>query len=116
MVQYIKDLHEQLKTKEDYIETIKEELRCSNSTRIREKSLVKVCKTFLKPKLMHEISNNTITHLLVDRVHLEIGSYCSLQLSGRQKLLFDWNFKRRAFLVPPGPPLFADNSIPLKSL
>jgi len=40
LLQYINDLHDQLKTKEDYIETIKEEVRCSQS-RIREKSLVK---------------------------------------------------------------------------
>ena len=41
LLQYINDLHDQLKTKEDYIETIKEEVRCSRS-RSREKSLVKV--------------------------------------------------------------------------
>ena len=45
-----------------------------------------------------------------------IGSRHSLQLSGRQKLLFDWNFKPRAFLGPSGPPLLGGSSIPLKSL
>ena len=45
-----------------------------------------------------------------------IGLYCSVQLFGMQKLLFDWNFKPRAFLGSPGPPLLVGSSIHLKSL
>ena len=53
---------------------------------------------------------------LINLSSKELQSYCSLQLSGRQKILFDWNFKLRAFLGPPGSPLLAGSSIPLKSL
>jgi hypothetical protein len=39
LLQYINELHEQLKSKDDHIETIKEEMRCSSSRTIRLKSL-----------------------------------------------------------------------------
>ena len=42
LLQYINELHEQLKSKDDHIETIKEEMRSSSSRTIRVKSLVQV--------------------------------------------------------------------------
>ena len=43
LLQYINELHEQLKSKDDHIETIKEEMRCSSSRiPIRVKSLIQV--------------------------------------------------------------------------
>ena len=42
LLQYINELHEQLKSKDDHIETIKEEMRCSSSRTIRLKSLEQV--------------------------------------------------------------------------
>ena len=42
LLQYINELHDQLKSKDDHIETIKEEMRCSSSRTIRVKSLVQV--------------------------------------------------------------------------
>ena len=54
--------------------------------------------------------------ILKKKISKGIGLYCSVQLFGMQKLLFDWNFKPRAFLGSPGPPLLVGSSIHLKSL
>ena len=60
---------------------------------------------------------NTLVVLKSQGVVLKgIGLYCSVQLFGMQKLLLDSNFKPRAFLRSPGPPLLVGGSILPKSL